>query len=187
MSDIEDVFETPIEKQENPIEESKIEPNTQEAEIVKAKPVKKARKPLSEEQKQKLREQLKKGRATSLLKRQNTAKERKESTVILTKTKKKEIHAEIDTEVKEKEKLNSDIEDLRNKLKYLLDRDKDLLTKKEKEQVKEIKKEIKTKIKKEEPIKQLRPKTPPPPEPVYEEPEQPKQMVWSALRGTYFI
>lgn len=175
MSDTEDVFE----KQDNPIE------NTQESEIVKEKPVKKARKPLSDEQKERLRQQLKKGRETSLLKRQNAAKEKKENTVVLTKTKKKEIHAEIDTEVKEKEKLNSDIDDLRNKLKYLLDRDKDLLTKKEKEEVKEIKKEIKTEIKKEEPIKQLRPKTP---EPVYEpEPEPPKKMVWSALRGTYFI
>tara|TARA_R110000803_G_scaffold10014_1_gene31127 strand:- start:586 stop:1131 length:546 start_codon:yes stop_codon:yes gene_type:complete len=181
MSDNEDVFE----KQEHSIKETEIEPNTQEEEKKEQKPVKKARKPLSDEQKERLRQQLKKGRETSLLKRQNAAKEKKENTVILTKTKKKEIHAEIDTEEKEKERLNKDIEDLRNKLKYLLDRDE--LTKKEKEQVKEIKKEIKTEIKKEEPIKQLRPKTPPPLEPVYEEPEQPKQLMWSALRGNYYI
>ena len=185
MSDAENVFESPIEKEENTIEKPEIEANTQEPEIMEQKPVKKkARKPLSEEQKERLRAQLKKGRETSLLKRQTAAKEKKDNTVILTKAKKKEIHKEVDTEEQEKERLNKDIADLRHKLTYLMDQN--ALTKQQKEEVKEIKKEIKIEAKKEEPKQEqlLIPKSPPPPpEP---EPEPPKKRCYSKIRGGYY-
>ncbi len=202
-SDEEDVFINeempPIEEEPAPIEE-------------KTNKKGKHKKPMSDERKKQLLENLKKGREKSLAKRQAKAQLKREKPKEelqeveapkpkRTIEKKQYNNREIDYDTKERiynemkrkkeeqaehRQLTNDIKDLKEKLNWLVNDMKGIkdkeLKKEVKQEIKELKEEIKQEQKKPEPAQ--RPKTPP--APIIEE-EKPKTKMWCPIRGNYYI
>tara|TARA_R110000823_G_scaffold295456_1_gene415229 strand:- start:21 stop:641 length:621 start_codon:yes stop_codon:yes gene_type:complete len=204
-SDEEDVFvreEMPsIEEEPAPIEE-------------KTNKKGKHKKPMSDERKQQLLENLRKGREKSLAKRKAKAQMKKEKPKEAiqeaeppkpkkTIEKKHNYNREIDDDTKERiykemkkkesereerTQLNNDIKDLKEKLNWLVNDFKSIkdkeLKKEVKQEIKELKQEIKLEEKEEKKEEPMRPKTPP--VPIIEEPA-PKRKIFCPVRGTYYV
>jgi len=204
-SDEEDVFiteETPtIEEEPAPIEE-------------KTNKKGKHKKPMSDERKQQLLENLRKGREKSLAKRKAKAQMKKEKPKEAiqeaeppkpkkTIEKKSNYNREIDDDTKERiynemkkkeaereerTQLNNDIKDLKEKLNWLVNDFKSIkdkeLKKEVKQEIKELKQEIKLEEKEEKKEEPIQ-RPKTPPVPVIEEPA-PKRKIFCPVRGTYY-
>jgi len=154
------------------------------------KKVKKPRKPMTEERRKQLAQNLKKGRLASAEKRrllkEAKAIDAKRADDFLKNKVKQGFKEQIDNQ-----KLQEEIDDLKKKLNFLTDDFKASKSREEKKVIKEEIKEIKEEIKevKKTPIPVVKPprvKTPPPAEQEQIQQRQ-KERHYSTLRGYYYV